>query len=94
MSEWSDYHRAIEQRVLGAPPETVRREYPYRGFLLQRTDPARGHMWTISDTQKKDVAGLGGAFTKLQLALDAVDRYIKDQEETEKQYSETTEQNN
>jgi hypothetical protein len=97
MSEWSDFHRGIRRQrwdILGGPDEIIRKEIIYRGLLLQRTDPNQGHMWTISDLGGKDVAGLGGAFTKLQLAQEAVDRHIKHQEETEKEFSETAEENN
>ncbi len=96
MSEWSEYHRGItpQDRVFTVgPAETIRKETTYRGFLMQRTDPNLGYMWTISDPDGKSVAGLGGWFTKLDLAQGAVDRHLEQQEE-KREFGETTDQNN
>jgi hypothetical protein len=97
MSEWSNFHYGI--RPQDRPPivgstETVRREVQYRGFLVRRTDPNRGHMWTIHDREGNDIAGLGGSFTKLDLAQDAVDRHLVEHEKEKRLFGEITPQNN
>lgn len=79
MNEWSDFDRRHEllSDFSSTPSEIVRNEFSYRGFLLHRTD---GHIWRISALDRNDVAGLGGAFTKLDLAQDAIDRFIADKQ--------------
>jgi hypothetical protein len=86
MSEFSEFHYRQKMEPKGSsvlPPEMIRRELAYRGFLLTRTDPNQGHMWAISDADRKPVAGLGGAFTNHRLAQETIDRFIADKEREE-----------
>jgi hypothetical protein len=97
MSEWSEYHRGIkpQDRLFAmGPAETIRKEVPYQGFLLQRTDPNHGYMWAIYNTDGKGVAGLGGSFTKLEIAKDAIDRHLQQQEKEKREFGEITAQSN
>ena len=86
MSEWSGFHyrdKGEPKGIAVEPAEMIRKELTYRGFLPHRTDPKLGHMWRIADLDRREVAGLGGAFTNYRLAQDAVDRMIEDRRRKE-----------
>ena len=63
--------------------EIIRKEIPYRGYLLRRRDPF--FLWSITDPNGMEVAGLGGTFTTLKLAAEAVDRFIQDNKQREEE---------
>ena len=92
MSDHSQFHYSGKSHPFkpdyrAQEPIYLRREFPYRGLILQRGEPSAGYMWNIYDLNKEAVQGLGGSFTKAQLAQDAVDRWIEDRKGFDKEFT-------
>ncbi len=75
--------------------EAIRKEIPYQGFRILRTDPF--FLWSIVHERGGEVPGLGGSYTTLELTCRAIDQFILDQkkkrEQEEALFNETEESN-
>lgn len=96
MNEFSNFHYHGGDRNTYAEvqpgTEIIRNKAEYRGFILRRGNPSAGYMWNIFDSNDKEVLGLGGSFTKLQIAEAAIDQWIanKQLELGERVFEQTT----
>lgn len=57
--------------------EMIKLAIEYRGFVLRRGDPNAGWLWSIYSKADREVPGLTGRFTKLDLAKAEVDKYFE-----------------